>query len=295
MSTRIWLDVPYESRHEAKAAGARWDPQAKSWYAPRAGIAALAPWAPLPELLPGEDRSFGNGLFPDMVPSSCWFTNVRSHVATADWDRLRKMVYRRAGNRCEACGAGKNHDARRWLEAHERWRYVHQPRSGRYIQRLTRLVCLCTSCHQATHFGHAQLMGYEQDALAHLCHVNDWTPQQAWERVDAAFSVWDRRSARVWELDLSMLTDAGITVKPPPEATERVAAAAAGLHAQREIDQHEVGRRAVDQRAMDRGVAAPEERVQPGVTVRAVSFDEAATSDDPLARLLRGQPPYPPS
>jgi len=42
-------------------------------------------------LLPGEDRSFGSGLFVDLVPSSCWFTNVRSCVDRRDWERLRRM------------------------------------------------------------------------------------------------------------------------------------------------------------------------------------------------------------
>lgn len=61
MTGRIWLDVPFEQKEAAKAAGARWDREARSWYAPRAGIAALAAWSPLPELLPGEDRSCSSG------------------------------------------------------------------------------------------------------------------------------------------------------------------------------------------------------------------------------------------
>ena len=99
-SGRVWLDVPFAGKDEAKRLGARWDQAARRWYAPRPGMAGLARWAPrppLPELLPGEDRSFGSGLFVDLVPASCWFTNVRSGVATADWDRVRSMVYRRAG------------------------------------------------------------------------------------------------------------------------------------------------------------------------------------------------------
>jgi hypothetical protein len=226
---RLWLDVPFEQKDAAKAAGARWDPSAKSWYAPRPGIDALSQWAPMLEALPGEDREFGSGLFVDLVPSSCWFTNVRDAVSPGDWERLRKMVYRRADERCEACGAGRNPDARRWMEAHERWTYLRVQPTARLVQKLVRLVCLCTSCHQATHFGHAQVTGHEQDAIEHLCHVNDWTPQQAWAQVDAAAAKWQARSQHVWELDLSMLTDAGVTVTPPPAAGERVTAAADGL------------------------------------------------------------------
>jgi len=93
--SRAWLDVPYAEKDQAKTLGARWDPQARRWYDPRPPTAGLDRWAHLPDvpdLLPGEDRSFGSGLFVDMVPSSCWFTNVRTCVSPKDWERLRRMI-----------------------------------------------------------------------------------------------------------------------------------------------------------------------------------------------------------
>jgi Domain of unknown function (DUF5710) len=122
-SERVWLDVSYQEKDEAKALGARWDAAAKRWYAPHAGMVGLQQWAALPEvpdLLPGEDRGFGSGLFVDLVPSSCWFTNVRSCIHQRDWERLRRMVTRRAGQLCEICGRGEAREEQRWLEAHER-------------------------------------------------------------------------------------------------------------------------------------------------------------------------------
>src|SRR5215831_6639908 len=100
-NSRLWLDVPFAEKDEAKALGARWDPKARSWYAPPDRSAAVARWTPLPDLLPGEDREFGSGLFVDLVPSSCWFTNVRSCISEQDWERLRRMIVSRAGQRCE--------------------------------------------------------------------------------------------------------------------------------------------------------------------------------------------------
>jgi hypothetical protein len=97
---RAWLDVPFGEKDRAKACGARWDPEARRWYASRTGIPALARWAalpPLPDPLPGEDRTFGSGLFVDLVPSTCWFTNVRTCVVPRDWQRLRYP--RRIGRR----------------------------------------------------------------------------------------------------------------------------------------------------------------------------------------------------
>ncbi|GAA1278917.1 hypothetical protein GCM10009609_47890 [Pseudonocardia aurantiaca] len=149
---RAWLDVPFTDKDAAKALGARWDPQAKRWYDPRSPTPGLERWAAVaevPDLLPGEDRGFESGLFVDMIPSSCWFTHVRSCVTPRDWDRLRRLITRRADRRCEGCGAGEDCEVGRWLEAHERFAY--DERAG--VQSLRRLICLCSSCHQATHFG----------------------------------------------------------------------------------------------------------------------------------------------
>ena len=70
-SDRIWLEVSYAEHDAAKAAGARWDHVLGAWYTPRPGMTELQHWEgrpPLPDVLPGEDRSFGDGLFVDLVP-----------------------------------------------------------------------------------------------------------------------------------------------------------------------------------------------------------------------------------
>lgn len=46
MADRIWLDVPYAHKEYAKKAGARWDPNARRWYAPSPGMTSLTRWAP---------------------------------------------------------------------------------------------------------------------------------------------------------------------------------------------------------------------------------------------------------
>jgi uncharacterized protein DUF5710 len=215
---RVWLDVPFAEKDEAKKGGARWDPAAKRWYAPRPGIAELKKWAPapdVPDLLPGEDRSLGSGLFVDLVPSSCWFTNVRSCVEKKDWERLRRMINRRAGQRCEICGAAEDREAKRWLEAHERWIFDETTR----VQTLKRLICLCTDCHHVTHYGYAsQVLKIEAEVFAHLVKVTKMSEAQARQHIRAAFTLWEKRSATTWDLDLGILTNAGITLAPPPSA-----------------------------------------------------------------------------
>lgn len=225
---RVFLDVPYADKDVAKALGARWDPVVKRWYDPRPPTAGLETWAarpPVPALLPGEDRGLGAGLFVDLVPASCWFTNVRSCVTAQDWERLHRMITGRAGSRCEACGAEQDRAARRWLEAHERW--AHDERAG--VQALRRLICLCSDCHLATHLGYAHVTGRVDQALAHLRAVTGMTDMEAARHIEAAGEVWTRRSRRVWELDLRMLTDAGVTLARPAPAAERPAAAARAL------------------------------------------------------------------
>ncbi|HEY6797362.1 MAG TPA: DUF5710 domain-containing protein [Kineosporiaceae bacterium] len=221
---RIWLDVTYEEKDTAKAAGARWDPDARRWYAPRPGIAALDPWLarpPLPELLPGEDRTLGCGLFVDLVPESCWFTNARSCISTRDWQRIQQMVLGRAGARCEVCGATRDREQQRWLEVHERWTYD----DDNLLQTLRRLICLCTQCHQATHFGLANVRGRADQARAHLLTVTGMTDLQARRHIDDAFTLWQQRSRRTWSLDLSILTNANIALAAAPTAQGRPPAA----------------------------------------------------------------------
>jgi Domain of unknown function (DUF5710) len=218
--TRVWLDVPFNDKEAAKAFGARWDPAARRWYAPRAGIVGLQPWAALPDcptLLPGEDRAFGSGLYVDLVPTSCWFTNVRSCVIPKDWERLRRMITARAGQQCEACGRGEDRPSQRWLEAHERWEY-DEPGA---VQSLRRLICLCTDCHTVTHFGLAQIQGHGPAALAHLRTVTGMSAAQADMHINKAAAQWRARSAQQWTLDLSILTSAGITLAPPPDRADR--------------------------------------------------------------------------
>lgn len=221
---RHWLDVPYAEKDEAKAAGARWDSGARRWFALRPGVPELRRWAPvppLPELLPGEDRSFGSGLFVDLVPSSCWFTNVRSAVAHQDWDRLHRMITGRSGRRCEICGLGENRSRERWLEAHERWDYD----DATSTQTLRRLISVCSSCHRSTHYGLATVTGRAEEAFAHLRRVTGMTVAEADAHIDAAYQLWVARSQRDWTLDLSVLTSAGIRLAPPPPAAGRYAIA----------------------------------------------------------------------
>ncbi len=308
---RQWLDVAFSEKEQAKALGARWDPAQKRWFAgPRAEPELLERWAArpeVPELLPGEDRTFGTGLFVDLVPQTGFFSNVRSAVAAGDWERLRRMILGRAGRRCEVCGRGEDRAVSRWLEAHERWEF--DDRAG--VQALRRLILLCTECHEVTHYGLAEVRGRSGAALAHLRAVTGLSAVDAQAHIAAAFAVWRERSTRSWRLDLAMLTDAGLTLTPPPapDARARIAETElARLRADPDPSRWVPGRDDTDHGtddvddvdALNAFFAADTDPDDcgaedcgaggAGVSVRAISFDDAPAY---LEHLLHGQ--HPPS
>jgi hypothetical protein len=135
------------------------------------------------------------------------------------------MITRRAGHRCEICGAAEDRAVNRCLEAHERWAY--DDATG--VQTLRRLICLCSPCHLSTHLGYANVTGRSGQAIAHLRQVTGMTQSQAWDHVDDAGELWQQRSRRTWVLDLTMLTDAGVTLARPDDPAERRSTAARTL------------------------------------------------------------------
>ena len=212
---KIYLSVPYEEKDQAKKLGAKWDPIERKWYAPEGQESLMQRWSILPPLttLVGEDRSFGgNQLFVDLIPSSCWFTNVRYCVASNEWDRLRTLVYERSDHKCECCGVATD-----WLEAHERWHFDTTTKT----QKLMRIIALCEDCHEATHMGLANIRGRRKEATQHLIDVTKMTPDAAEKHIDEAFALWEERNKNNWELDLSLITNSGIILRKKPEAAQR--------------------------------------------------------------------------
>jgi hypothetical protein len=134
----------------------------------------------------------------ELVPSSSWFTNVRSHLPAEEWDLVRRAVYRRARYRCEVCGGHGEHHP---VECHEVWDYDDEHR----VQRLNRLVALCPACHRVKHLGLASVNGRYDEALRHLADVNGWTLEEARQHAESAFAQWSERSQHEWTVSLGAL------------------------------------------------------------------------------------------
>ena len=161
----------------------------------------------------GEDRSFGGSeLFVDLIPKSCWFSNVRYCVSPEDWNVIRKKVYSRVGYTCECCFVNCIKE-KIPIEAHERWSYDYDT----HTQKLIRLVGLCKPCHQVTHIGLARVNGLEEEALQHLKKVRGFGLVELKEHIDMAYAIWSERNQYVWNLDLSLITTNGYKLVNPTE------------------------------------------------------------------------------
>ncbi|WP_124492393.1 hypothetical protein [Burkholderia stagnalis] len=133
----------------------------------------------------------------ELVPKSCWYSNVRSNVSPRTWEDLRQRTFLRAGGRCLVCG---KHD----LECHEVWEYDDR----RAIQRLVRLDALCHRCHRIKHFGFSLNSREARDTLAWFVAINQCAIDNAIAHIVNAFRVFEVRSAFEWRLDLTLLTRA---------------------------------------------------------------------------------------
>jgi 5-methylcytosine-specific restriction endonuclease McrA len=136
----------------------------------------------------------------ELVPSTAWYTNVRSNVSKEQWDIIRKRCYRNAHYKCEICGE----KGEKWpVECHEIWEY----NDNKQTQILIGFIALCPKCHKVKHAGRSQLFG-EGDLVAdHLKLVNNWTEEQVdvyWERVTKQ---WKERSKHKWKLDISYIEE----------------------------------------------------------------------------------------
>lgn len=143
----------------------------------------------------------------ELVPRTCWFSNVRDHVSRETWDRLRQACYQQAGYRCEVCGGR----GPKWpVECHEVWHYD----DARHVQALQGLVALCPACHEVKHMGLSEMRGRAEAARSHLARVNGWSAEDVELYLEGVWEVWYQRSRFEWTLELSWLEGQGVYVTP---------------------------------------------------------------------------------
>ncbi len=149
----------------------------------------------------------------ELVPSTCWYSNVRSNVSPGTWALIQRQVCADARQRCQICG---RQGIRHPVEAHEVWAY----HDGLRQQTLVGLVALCPDCHSVKHIGRALSQGTHARALAWFMRVNQLTAQSALDAIRAALAVHKERSQHLWRLDVSLLANR-YSVSLDPNGRER--------------------------------------------------------------------------
>ena len=136
----------------------------------------------------------------ELVPETCWYSNLRSELSQRDWDILRKESYRKANYCCEVCGGkGSKHP----VECHEIWEFDDKNKT----QTLKGLISLCPACHEVKHIGLAEIKGRGDIARAHLAKTNGWNIDQAQRYINTSFDIWNERSNHLWTLDTSWVKE----------------------------------------------------------------------------------------
>lgn len=142
----------------------------------------------------------------ELIPKTSWFSNVRSAVSKAEWDKIRKQVYEKAYYVCEICGdIGPHHP----VEAHEVWEFDDK----KLTQTLIGMIALCPNCHLVKHMGFANISGKRNIATNHFIKVNNLKKDEAQILINDAFVLWKKRSQFIYKLDISYLKKYGINIE----------------------------------------------------------------------------------
>ena len=147
----------------------------------------------------------------ELVPDSCWCSNLQSILSTDQWNQLRHKTYRIAKGCCRICRKTPGR-----LYCHEIWHYDDVSKT----QILKGLIALCQACHQVRLIGAKAPRNYKKVA-EHFKVVNKMTNQEARKYIDDCFDICGFRSSFYWDCDLSWLETQGLSI---PNISENLSA-----------------------------------------------------------------------
>ena len=129
----------------------------------------------------------------ELVPETCWYTNLRSILTQKNWRMLSQAVRERSGGVCPICGMETPMEE---LDAHETWGYndiTHE-------QYLEKIVGICDNCHMVKHIGKTNIDGLYEVAREWHAAVNDVSVEESEKIIANDFQVWKERSQHDWRL-----------------------------------------------------------------------------------------------
>ena len=140
----------------------------------------------------------------ELIPEKSWGKSLAQELPRPEWDKLRRLIYRKYNWTCQICGAKYTQ-----VHCHEVWEYDDNNK----IQKLKDLECCCPDCHNVHHWGRAILMLHEgrftQDYINHLrqhfCKINKCSEQDMLEHIVEVGEKHQSRSKYQYKIDLSNL------------------------------------------------------------------------------------------
>jgi len=134
----------------------------------------------------------------DLVPSTAWYSNLRTKISRKEWDKIRKKSYAEAGHKCMICRAEEK------LNCHEIWEYDDE----KYVQKLKDFIALCDDCHMIKHIGFASIQANKglldmEKLIKHFMIVNNVDRKTFDEYHEKSFEIWKERSKSKWKTDLA--------------------------------------------------------------------------------------------
>ena len=221
----IYLSISYDQKDDAKAMGAKWDPEKKLWYAPDSSFTKLI--ETYPPLVPkgpkesrvrklennelvqniylvGEDRTYGGDqLFVDLLPKDSNITLKRT-LEDSEYSKLKNIVIKRVAYKCEICNTECLSKDNKYIQLCERFSYSMEKK----VQKLERIVAMCKECFQTVRLLDKGI------ALTRLIHINQIDKEDAKQHILDAYDIWKTRSNIKWSVDLSIVSNFSISSTP---------------------------------------------------------------------------------
>ncbi len=133
----------------------------------------------------------------ELVPDSCWYSNLRTLLPKSAWDFIKKDVKSKANGKCSICGKKTEK-----LDAHEVWSYDIKSKT----QKLEKVIAVCKDCHSAIHIGRTSLKGDPIRAEDHYMKVNGCSYAEMRQDLKEANELHKKRNeVPEWKLDVSYL------------------------------------------------------------------------------------------
>ena len=132
----------------------------------------------------------------DLIPESCWKTNLHKSIPEVEWEKISKDVLEKSGNACEICCSKEK------VVCYEKWHYDDK----KLIQKLKGFRAICRDCYAVEHFGISQVLAMKgylnlNEVIKHFCNVNGVTWDDFNEHKEKEFTKHRERSEKKWTTD----------------------------------------------------------------------------------------------